>query len=141
MNKNRNTTFSRLQDTSKAVPRGKYSNTGLSQETNKQKNGKLSYVHELEALILLKCLYYSKQSTDLIQSLSIYPRHFSQTVLVTQSCLTLCNLMDCSPSGFSVHVILQARILEWIAISFSRGTSRPRDQTLISCLAGRFFTV
>ena len=43
--------------------------------------------------------------------------------------------------GFSIHRILQARILEWIAISFSRGTSQPRDWTLGSCLAGRFFTV
>jgi len=48
--------------------------------------------------------------------------------------------MDCSPPGSSVHGISQARILEWIAISFSRGSSRPRDQTCISCLAGRFFT-
>ena len=50
-------------------------------------------------------------------------------VLVTQSCPTLCNPMDCSPPGFSIHGILQARILEWVAISFSRGTSWPRDWT------------
>ena len=61
-------------------------------------------------------------------------------VLVTQSCPTLCDLMDCSPPGSSVHGTLQARILEWITISFSRGSSRPRDQTLVSCTAGRFFT-
>ena len=48
--------------------------------------------------------------------------------------------MDCSPPGFFVHWILQARILEWIAIPFSRGTPQPRDQTLV-CLTGRFFTV
>ena len=47
--------------------------------------------------------------------------------LVAQSCPTLCHPMDCSPPGFSVHGILQARILEWVAISFSRGSSRPRD--------------
>ena len=51
----------------------------------------------------------------------------SVKVLVTQLCLTLCNPMDCSPPGSSVHGILQARILEWVAISFSRGSSRPRD--------------
>ena len=51
-----------------------------------------------------------------------------------QSCPTLCNPVDCSPSGCSVHGIFQARILEWVAISFSRGSSRPRDQTCISCL-------
>ena len=61
-------------------------------------------------------------------------------VLVTQWCLTLCDSMDCSPPGSSIHWILQARILEWVAISFSRGSSRPRDQTCISCFAGRFFT-
>jgi len=60
--------------------------------------------------------------------------------LVAQSCLTLSDPVDCSPPGSSVHGILQARILEWVAISFSRGFSRPRDQTRVSCIAGRFFT-
>ena len=46
---------------------------------------------------------------------------------VAQSCPTLCDPMDCSPEGSSVHGVLQARILEWVAISFSRGSSRPRD--------------
>ena len=49
--------------------------------------------------------------------------------------------MDYNPPGSSVHEILQERILEWVAISFSRGSSRPRDQTWVSCIAGRFFTV
>ena len=62
-------------------------------------------------------------------------------VLVTQSCLTLCNPRECSPPGSSVHWISQARILEWVAITFSRGSSQPRDQTQVSCIAGRFFTV
>ena len=48
--------------------------------------------------------------------------------------------MDCSLSDSSVHEILQARILEWVAIPFSKGSSWPRDQTQISCIAGRFFT-
>ena len=46
--------------------------------------------------------------------------------------VTLCDLMDCSPPGSSVHGILQARILEWAAISFSRGSSRPRDRSHVS---------
>ena len=50
---------------------------------------------------------------------------------VTQSCLTLCDPVDCSPPGSSVHGILQARILEWGAIAFSRGSSRPRDRTQV----------
>ena len=62
-------------------------------------------------------------------------------VLVAQLCLTLCNHTDCSPSGSSAHRILQERILEWVAIPFSRGSSWPRDQTWVSCTAGRFFTV
>ena len=49
--------------------------------------------------------------------------------------------MNCSPPGSSVHGILQARILEWVAISSSRGSSRPRDRTHVSHIAGRFFTV
>ena len=49
--------------------------------------------------------------------------------------------MDCSPPGSSVHGILQARILEWVAISFSRGSSRPRDRTQVSCIAGKCFNL
>ena len=62
-------------------------------------------------------------------------------VLVTQSCLTLRKPTDCSPPGSSVHSISQARVLEWVAITFSRGSSRPRDQTQVSRMAGKFFTV
>ena len=58
-----------------------------------------------------------------------------------QSCPTLCNPMDCSLPGFSVHGILQARILEWVAIPFSRKSSLLRDWTRVSWIAGRFFTV
>ena len=61
-------------------------------------------------------------------------------VLVAQLCLTLGKPMDCSPPGSSVHGMLQARIMEWVAISFSRGSSWSRDRTLVSCIAGRFFT-
>ena len=61
--------------------------------------------------------------------------------LVAKSCLTLCDPMDCSRPGSPVHGILQARILKWVAMSFSRGSSWPRDQTWISCFAGGSFTV
>ena len=61
--------------------------------------------------------------------------------IVAQSCLTLCDPMDYSLPGSSVHGIFQARILEWLAIFFSRGSSWPRDWTQISCIASRFFTV
>ena len=59
---------------------------------------------------------------------------------VAKSCLTLRDPMDCSPPGSSVHGISQAKALEWAAISFSRGSSRPRDRFLVSYTAGRFFT-
>ena len=61
-------------------------------------------------------------------------------VLVTQSCLTLCDFMDCSLPGSSVHRILHARILERVAISFSRGSSQRRDWTWVSHIVGRLFT-
>ena len=60
-------------------------------------------------------------------------------VLVTQSCPTLCNPMDCSLPGSSVHGIFWARILEWVAYAFSSGFFPFRDQTWVSCIAGRFF--
>ena len=60
---------------------------------------------------------------------------------VAQSCQTLCDPMDCSPPGCSVHGIFQARILEWVAISFCRGYSQTGDGTRISRTAGRLLTV
>ena len=62
-------------------------------------------------------------------------------VKVTQLYLTLCDPMDCSPPGSSIHGILQARTLEWVAIPYSRGSSRPKDGTLVSCIAWRIFTM
>ena len=58
---------------------------------------------------------------------------------VAQSCPTLCGPVDCSPSGSSIHGILQARILEWVAISFSRGSSQPRDRSWVSRIVGSRF--
>ena len=67
--------------------------------------------------------------------------HYSLRVLVAQSCPTLCSLMDSSLLGSSVHGIFQARILEWVAIAFSRGSSWPKNRTQVSCIADRFFIV
>ena len=60
--------------------------------------------------------------------------------LVAQSCLTLCDPLYCNPSGSSVHRIFQVRLLEWVAISFSRESSPPRDRACVSCLAAGFFS-
>ena len=71
-------------------------------------------------------------------SLSAEPQSESE---VAQSCLTLCDPVDSSPPYSSVHGILQAKILEWVAISFSRGSSWPRDRTQVSRIAGRCFNL
>ena len=57
-----------------------------------------------------------------------------------QSCPTLCDPIDGSPTGSQVPGILQARILEWVVFPFSRGSSQPRDQTQVSLITGKFFT-
>ena len=91
---------------------------------------------------------------NLLQSLTchhnvrIIPSHEKPLVLidcggggfVTKSCPTIENPINCSLSDFSVHGISQARVLEWVAISFFRGSSPPRDQTQVSWIAGGFFT-
>ena len=60
---------------------------------------------------------------------------------VAQSCLTLCHPMDWSLPGSFTHGIFRTRVLEWVAISFSRGSAPPRDRAQVSCIAGRLFTV
>ena len=75
------------------------------------------------------------------KDITYYERKWKVKVLVAQLCPTLCNPMNCSPPGPSVYGILQAKILEWVAVPFSRGSSWPRDQIWVSCIAGKFFTV
>ena len=82
---------------------------------------------------LLQPQYWSMERSHFS---TVKPDHRSHNVLccakLLQSCPTLCNPMDCSPQSSFVHGILQARILEWVAISSCRGSSRPKDQTCIS---------
>ena len=91
--------------------------------------------------------HYIEQETIYIYTLlCIFHYVLSQdththTRLVTKSYPTLCDPLDWSPPGSSVHGIFQARVLEWVAISFCRVSSRSRDQNFISCIAGEFFTV
>ena len=89
-------------------------------------------------------LYYILQiKSIMVFSITVALHFVSQEVLssvlafvkVSQSCLTLCGPMDCT-----VHGILQARILEWVVVPFSRGSSQPRDQIQVSCIAGGFLT-
>ena len=69
----------------------------------------------------------------------VYFIHSTGSDLVTQLCLTLCDPVDCSPPASSVHGILQAWIVEWVAMPSFRRSSQPRDWTFMSCIAGRFF--
>jgi len=70
----------------------------------------------------------------------VYTCACTHKCMCAQSCLILCDLMDCSLPGSSVHGIFQASILQWVAISSSRGASWPRIWTCVSCIAGRFLT-
>ena len=75
----------------------------------------------------------------LMEILDVYA--YMKVISISCSVVSDFDPMDCSPPGSSVHGILQARILEWVAIPFSRGSSWPRDWTCVSCIAGRFFTI
>ena len=88
--------------------------------------------------------YSSKIHMEECQMLNTLVRMYlaaSKRSDIAQSCPTLCDPVDCSLQGSSVHGIFQARVLEWVAISFSRGSSWPRDRTQVSRIAGRCFTV
>ena len=110
----------------------------MNNSSHDTRHGKSLKSHLKEILILARrrcfsvlCLeYYNNYTLDFepcgFHSLAV-------VVLVTESCPTLCDPMDCSPPGSSVHGVSQARILVWVAISFSVGSSRPKDQALISC--------
>ena len=86
-----------------------------------------------------------KLGKEYIKAVYCHPAYLtymqSAVCLVTPSRPTLCDPVDCSPPGSSVHGILQARILEWVVISFSSGSSQPRDRTWVSRISGGFFTV
>ena len=85
----------------------------------------------------LKCPGFSQMFSPLAVFPSALLLFICYYCLVTKSCLTLCDPMDCSPPGSSVHEISQARMLEWVAIPSSRGSSQPRDRIHISCIGGR----
>ena len=77
-------------------------------------------------MVFVPCFFWNSLHPN-----SLITNLFGEEVTVPQLCPTLCNSMD-----YTVHGILQARMLEWVAISFSRGSSQPRDRTQVSCIAG-----
>ena len=83
-------------------------------------------------------LSYAKSADCIVSESYIFVSYEVEVlvcVCVCSLCPTLCHPMDCSPPGFSVRGIVQARIVEWSAISFSRGSSRPGDRTHVSCVS------
>ena len=112
----------------------------------------LFYVFKINLLNVCVCLCivfdkaYDSDRSEILQKKSgvwgsIWTYECQRESEAAQSCLTLCDPTDCSLSGSSVHGIFKARVLEWIAISFSRGYFWPRNRTRVSCFAGRGFTV
>ena len=91
-------------------------------------------------LAIFKTLSLSFDSL-IIMCLGVYPVCVCVCVFIPQSCPTLWKTMDRSLQGSSAHGILQTRILEWVAMPSSRGSSQPRDWTQISYIADRFFTI
>ena len=110
---------------------------------------KIPYYHIIPSVlkhsqsnIHLVCSNQDVNKIHMLELANFSLRFFNLCVRVQslQSCPTLWDAMDCSPPGSSVHGILQARILEWVAMPSSRGSSWPRNRTCVSCIAGGFFT-
>ena len=91
--------------------------------------------------VSLSVVSYSLRSHGLQQKLTLHCKSTMHVCMLSlQFCLTLCDSMERSPPGSSVQGILQARILKWVAIPFSRSSPWPKDRTWVSCIAGGFFT-
>ena len=96
------------------------------------------FTFEHVILDTMNITYLSTSCPSLASKIYIYVA--AVLCIVTQSCPTLCDPMNCSPPGSSVPVILQGRILEWAAMPSFRGSSQPRDQTQVSHISGGLFT-
>jgi len=120
---------------------------GLSFEGILTREWSLQMIAEIDPVVTLGCFGERESMHEVVWSwirvggMKKRKKKVKKESEVTQSCPTLCDPMNCSPPGSSVYGILQARILEWVAISFSRGSSRPRDRTQVSRVAGRCFNL
>ena len=102
------------------------------------------WVTNIEDTAKFTSVYPLRWSRPYMKLLFIYYTMYNNCLLkvkvsVIHSCSAICDSMDCSLAGSSVHGILQGRILEWVAVSFPKGSSWSRDRTWASCIAGRFF--
>ena len=121
-----------------------------AQRKLKKKSQDIKFITWKEPYIQLKNLFMSSLRIPILDCCRFYPGVAETSGprpcravlrLVALSCPTHCDPMDCSPPGSSVHGILQARILDWVAMPSSRASSQPRDQTKVSHIASRFFTI
>ena len=100
-----------------------------------------SFFNDFHLVAILRCLALCFPTLTFIMWLWIHWKWKKVKMKITQLCLTLCDPPDGSLPGSSVHGILQARILAWVAVPFSRGSSQLRDWTQVSRIAGGFFTI
>ena len=107
--------------------------TGKSVSTEKVLN---VWIPKTGYLVILSLYFFIQPASAQTLSHIINSVYICVKVKVTQSCLTLCDPMD-----YTVHGILQPRILEWVAVPFSRESSQPRNKTQVFCIAGGFFTI
>ena len=112
-------------------------NLGKLQEMVRDRGAWLATVYE----VTKSQIWLGNSTTAAITCSLLVLYKVKVNVLVIRSYPTLDHLMDCRPPGSSVHGIFQTRILEWVVILFSRGSSQPRDWTQVSCIAIRFFTI
>ena len=92
-------------------------------------------INRLIVVVILQCIQKLNHYVVQNETSIMFYVNCGGCCLVSRLCLTLCNPLGYSPPGSSVHGISQARILEWVAISFSRGCSQPRNWTPISCIS------
>ena len=118
-------------DSSPAEPPGKPKNTGVGSLSLLQ--GNFLTQESNQDILYCRQILHQLSYREALYDVSAAAAAAAKSL---QSCSTLCDPMDCSPPGSSTHGLFQARILEWVAISFSRGSSQPRDQTWVSCTSG-----
>ena len=102
---------------------------------------KAKFIDFRQSDVMCLCFFLEHSGFTMLFASTVERRASATLCSVVQSRPTLCHPKDCSPPGSSVHGILQARILGWVVMPSSRGSSRPRDRTQVTRTGGRFFTI